>query len=82
MTEADHHTQGAPEQGHPVTENKCTALRGLLGALAWPATQTAPHLQATTILLAGEISSATTKSLGSMNKAVRYAKANSDVGLE
>ena len=66
----------------PVTENERTALRGLLGALAWPVTQTAPHLQATTSLLAGEITSATTKILESMNKALRYAKANSDVGLE
>ena len=66
----------------PVTEKERTALRGLLGALAWPATQTAPHLQATTSLLAGEVTKATTRTLESANKALRYAKANADVGLE
>ena len=34
------------QQSLPVTDNERTALRGLLGALQWPATQTAPHLQA------------------------------------
>ena len=45
----------------PVTEKERTALRGLLGALAWPFTQTAPHLQSTTSLLAGKVTRATTK---------------------
>ena len=31
-------------QDTPVTEKERTALRGLLGALQWPATQTSPHL--------------------------------------
>lgn len=37
----------------PVTENECTALPGLLGALAWPATQMAPHHQTFTSSLTG-----------------------------
>ena len=70
------------DQELPVTERERTALRGLLGALQWPSTQTAPHLQAHVSLLAGEISTATTKTLEEANKTLRYAKANSDVGLD
>ena len=66
----------------PVTESERTQLRGLLGALQWPATQTSPHLQAGVSLLCGEVTKATTKTLESANKLLRFAKANSDVGLE
>ena len=65
-----------------VTERERTALRGLIGALQWPSTQTSPHLQAMTSNLAGQISKATTSTLDQANKALRYAKENSDVGLE
>ena len=66
----------------PVTEAERTQLRGLLGALQWPATQTSPHLQAGVSLLCGEVTKATTKTLESANKLLRFAKSNADVGLE
>ena len=69
-------------QDTPVTEKERTALRGLLGALQWPATQTSPHLQSAVSLMAGCVTAATTKPLESANKALRYAKANADVGLD
>ena len=65
-----------------VTERERTALRGLVGALQWPSTQTSPHLQAMTSNLAGQISKAKTSTLDQANKALRYAKENADVGLE
>ena len=70
------------EASDEVTEKERTALRGLLGALQWPSTQTAPHLQAHISLLAGEISKATVSTLEEANKALRYAKVNADVCLE
>ena len=72
-----HHGPRVP----PVTGGR-TALRGLLGALQWPATQTSPHLQSAVSLMAGCVTAATTKPLESANKALRYAKANADVGLD
>ena len=65
-----------------VTERERTSLRGLIGALQWPSTQTSPHLQALTSTLAGQITKAKTSTLDQANKALRYAKENSDVGLE
>ena len=66
----------------PVTEAERTQLRGLLGALQWPSTQSAPHLQAMVSMLSGDVTKATVKTLESANKALRFAKANSDVGLD
>ena len=69
-------------QDVPVTENECTALRGLLGGLQWPSTQTAPWLQASVSMMAGSMTTTTTKHLLEANKILRYAKENNDVGLE
>ena len=69
-------------QDLPVTESERTQLRGLLGALQWPATQTSPHLQAGVSLLCGEVTKATTKTLEAANKLLRFAKSNADVGLD
>ena len=70
------------QKTQPVTEGERTALRGLLGALQWPSTQTAPWLQAPISMLAGSVSSATTSTLLEAKKVLRYAKQHSDVGLE
>ena len=65
----------------PVTEKERTKLRALLGGLQWAATQSAPHVQPHTSMLAGVTSKATVSTLHSANKALRFAKENSDVGL-
>ena len=65
----------------PVTEKERTKLRALLGGLQWAATQSAPHVQPHTSMLAGQTSKATVATLLAANKALRFAKANSDVGL-
>ena len=65
-----------------MTEGDRTALIGLLGGLQWPATQTAPWLQASVSLMAGSVTTATTSTLLEANKILRYAKQHSDVGLE
>ena len=51
--------------------SELTALRGPMGSLSWPAVQSSPHLQASTSMLAGDVS----------NKLLKFAKANADVGL-
>eukprot|EP00435_Cladocopium_sp_Y103_P056576 s2481_g19.t1 len=61
-------------QNLPLSENERTALRGLLGALQWPSTQTTPWLQADVSLLAGSVSTATIQTLTEANKVLRYAK--------
>ena len=65
----------------PATEKERTQLRALIGALQWAATQTSPHLQVHTSMLAGEVTKATVSTLIAANKALRFAKANSDVQL-
>ena len=65
-----------------VTDREKTSLRGLIGALQWPATQTSPHLQCMVSTLAGQVSKATTSTLDSANKCLKFAKQNNDVGLE
>eukprot|EP00435_Cladocopium_sp_Y103_P032566 s1782_g8.t1 len=65
-----------------VNDRERTSLRGLIGGLQWPATQTSPHLQCAVSTLAGQVSKATTSTLDTANKLLRYAKQNSDVGLQ
>ena len=63
-----------------VTDREKTSLRGLIGALQWPATQTSPHLQCMVSTLVGQVSKATTSILDAANKCLKFAKQN--VGLE
>ena len=65
-----------------VTPRERTLLRGLVGALQWPATQSSPHLQAMISGLAGSINRATVGTLKEANKALRFAKQHSDVTLQ
>ena len=64
-----------------MSEREQTALRGLLGSLQWPAVQSSPHLQASTSLLSGEMSSGLSAPLFEANKLLRFAKSNGDVHL-
>ena len=66
----------------PITEGERTQPRAAIGAVQRAATQTSPHLQAHTSYLAGDINNATVATLLEANKMLRFAKANSDVGLE
>ena len=65
-----------------ITEGERTQLRAAIGAIPWAATQTSPHLQAHTSYLAGDINSASVATLLEANKMLRFAQANSDMGLE
>ena len=69
------------DDDRPVTEKERSSLRALIGALQWPAGQSSPHLQAAISQLAGQVSKATVATLREANKALRYAKSNSDVCL-
>ena len=65
----------------PLNPKEVSMLRGLIGGLQWPSTQTAPFLQCAVSQLAGEISQATIATLEAGNKILRMAKANADAGL-
>ena len=65
----------------PAGPKEISALRGLLGGLQWPSTQTCPHLSASISLLCGETSKATIGTLRQANKTLKFAKENSDVSL-
>ena len=69
------------EAQQPLSAKEQSDLRGLLGSLQWPAVQSSPHLQATTSLLSGMMSSGTTGAILEANSALRFAKDNSDVHL-
>ena len=56
-------------------------LRGLLGALQWPAVQSSPHLQASTSIISGSISRGLVKTALEANRLLKFAKENNDVGL-
>ena len=64
-----------------LDQREITTLRGLLGAVQWPAVQSSPHLQASTSILSGSISRGLVKTALEANKLLRFAKENSDVGL-
>ena len=65
----------------PMSDREHTMLRQLLGSLQWPAVQSSPHLQASTSLLSGEMSSGLSSPLLEANRLLRFAKSNSDVHL-
>ena len=66
----------------PVNATELKQLRGLLCSLQWPATQSCPHLQATVSLLMGEMAKGTVQTALNANKALRFFKSNSDVGID
>ena len=65
----------------PLSSPELTALRGLMGSLSWPAVQSSPHLQASTSMLAGDVSKGLASTVFEANKLLNFAKANADVGL-
>jgi len=56
------------DENRKLTGKEVSMLRGLLGALQWPATQTSPHLSASVSLLCGEVSAATVSTATQANK--------------
>ena len=64
-----------------LSSQEVTALRGLLGALQWPAVQSSPHLQASTSIYSGSVSRGLVKTALEANRLLKFAKENSDVGL-
>ena len=70
-------------QSHqPMSDKEQTMLRGLFGSLQWPAIQSSPHIQASTSLLSGEMSTGLSAPLLEANKLVKFSKADSDVHLK
>ena len=66
----------------PASDKERKQLRALLGALQWAATQTSPHLQTMTSMLAGEVPKAKISTILAANKMLRFAKSNSDIRLQ
>eukprot|EP00435_Cladocopium_sp_Y103_P073124 s421_g42.t1 len=65
-----------------LTSKEITQLRGLCGALQWPAVQSSPHLQATTSITSGLVSNdGKVSTIAELNSGLEFAKQNADVGL-
>ena len=64
-----------------LSSKEITSLRGLLGALQWPAVQSSPHLQASTSIYSGSVSRGLVKTALEANRLLKFAKENADVGL-
>ena len=64
-----------------LSSQEITSLRGLLGALQWPAVQSSPHLQASTSIYSGSVSRGLVKTAQEANRLLKFAKDNADVGL-
>ena len=59
-----------------ATNHEVRQLRGLIGALQWPATQACPHLACSVSMHAAKISNARIQDLKEANKTLRFAKSN------
>ena len=68
-----------PDEETTPAEKK--AMRGLLGGLAWRATQTAPWLSASTSILQGTQTTARVQDLLAANKLCRLQRAHSEQGV-
>ena len=66
---------------HELSQRELTELRGLLGSLQWPAVQSSPHLQASTSMPSGSVSTGRAQAVMDANRLLKFAKENSDVGL-
>ena len=64
-----------------ATEAEKTRMKGVLGALAWRVTQTAPWLAASTSILQGYNKDASVKELLMTNKLVRLQRCHAETGL-
>ena len=69
------------QEDQQATDEEKKQMKGLLGAIAWRANQTAPWLSATTSILQGHNQHATVKNLLETNKLCRLQRAHCDVGL-
>ena len=65
----------------PLTPKEVSKCRGLIGALQWPGGQGAPHLCASTSILAGELAAKEGKVMNELNKTLRFSKQNGDVKI-
>ena len=66
---------------HELSQRELTELRGLLGSLQWPAVQSSPHLQASTSMTSGSVSTGRAQAVMDANRLLKFAKENADVGL-
>ena len=64
-----------------LTPREQSMLRGLLGALAWPANQVMPHLSASVSLAQAATSNAKVSNITEANKILRFAKETADIPL-
>ncbi|CAK0910898.1 unnamed protein product, partial [Prorocentrum cordatum] len=67
--------------GNLCTPKEISQLRGLNGAMQWPASQCMAQAAATVSFAQGYVSKATVGSLLEANKSLRFLKASGDVGI-
>ena len=78
------HPMTLPKHVGPETDlsaKEITQLRGLCGALQWPAVQSSPHLRASTSISSGLVNKAKASTVTELNGLLKFAKTNADVGL-
>ena len=73
--------QRADKKNLPLTNEEISQLRGILGTLAWKASQTGPQYQADVSLLLSEVKYATIDTLQRANKLVREVKRDAQQSL-
>ena len=65
-----------------LSSQEVTALRGLLGALQWPAVQSSPHLQASTSIYSGSVSRGLVKTAQEANSAFEVCQGQCGCGFD
>ena len=66
-----------PMDKEPLTAAEVSELRGVLGAIQWPATQLSPHLSAELSMLQSSLAKPTVADLKAANKLLKYTKKDS-----
>ena len=76
----DKERRATPQE--PCNPKEVHQLRAGIGALAWPAHQTSPHLCASLSLMQASVGQARVENLLEYNKTLSFAKTNADVKLK
>eukprot|EP00438_Fugacium_kawagutii_P007520 Skav231101 [mRNA] locus=scaffold2525:374671:376992:+ [translate_table: standard] len=66
----------------PLTASEVSKVRGLIGALQWPAGQGCPHLCASTSIIAANVNKGDFEIMNDLNMALRFAKSAADVPVQ
>lgn len=69
------------DKTQPLTSSETSKVRGLIGALQWPAGQGCPHLCASTSIIAANVNKGDFEIVNDLNKTLRFAKSAADLPI-